>query len=692
MRSRNRASYLRVGLIIVGLLVVVGGGYYLGTNQESSNSSPEVAMPVLVTPVPPTMTPLPTLTATPTETPTPVSSVPTATPMAVMPPGGIVYGLSPDVNSVGWVQEDESGNHFGESFMYTGIREGTTNHGAMQFDLSFIPAGSTIFSAELELTGLADQGLTSDGSFAVHILSQEVDSAWSRHDFGIIHNAAISETLRPNLEAADLAKGRTNKFVFNAAQRSIIEDRLETHFISFRVDSLTPEGWFGWDSGYGSESLGQGPILRLGVLLPVESEIAGVPPGSTPTPTATFVLITSTPTPENFQTAAAIAPALTAAATTTGTPTPLPENWVTPLVVENTPTPENAATAEFVWAEATAAVIALGTSTPTPQNMVTATPEPTDTPTPIFIAFDGELPPMTPRPTRPAELEPTPPIPEVLIGKIAFKSNRTGKEELYIINPDGTGLALLTNPWPYNMANLADTFSPDGRFRVFTKDSIVYRQVGNGDQTDVTKNAVPTLFWRDALYNIEEQVTHFASGIAYGGVWSPTTDQIAFVSNSTSDDEIWVMNYDGSNQIHITETNESFNGREIGKDTFIPEINKHPSWSPDGKQLVFWSNRTGHGQIWVANADGTNLFSLSRTGFDDYDPVWIKYPGLPPKALEKHAPYIGPFDHVSPTNGCADFDPAAPPNESAQSFYWSVGGPARDPYGLDANNDGLACN
>jgi TolB protein len=59
------------------------------------------------------------------------------------------------------------------------------------------------------------------------------------------------------------------------------------------------------------------------------------------------------------------------------------------------------------------------------------------------------------------------------------------------------------------------------------------------------------------------------------------------------------------------------------------EWDKHPSWSPDGTQIVFWSNRTGHQQIWVMDADGGNLYSLSRTGFNDWDPVWIKYPDLP---------------------------------------------------------------
>jgi hypothetical protein len=310
-------------------------------------------------------------------------------------------------------------------------------------------------------------------------------------------------------------------------------------------------------------------------------------------------------------------------AATIGTFTPVPANWVTPMIVTATPAPANAATAQYQSVLATAEVMAFGTPGPIPANVWTATP------TPIFIRLEGEVPTPLPTPTA----SPTPqPIPRVLVGKIAFLSDRAQAEEplVYVINPDGSGLALLTDRWPYDLANQRDIYSADTRFRVFTKNAARYRNIEIGGEDVGVRDDVPAIFWYDAHYKVEEQLTHFGRGVAYNGVWSPAAEQIAFVSNDSGDDDVWVVNRDGSNLRQLTESNETYNAREIGKDTFIPEVNRHPSWSPDGAKIVFWSTRTGHRQIWVMDTDGSNLYSLSHTGFNDWDPVWIKYIDPPP--------------------------------------------------------------
>ena len=93
--------------------------------------------------------------------------------------------------------------------------------------------------------------------------------------------------------------------------------------------------------------------------------------------------------------------------------------------------------------------------------------------------------------------------------------------------------------------------------------------------------------------------------------------QIAFVSRRDGNPEIYVMDADGKNQRRLT------NNR--ADDWF-------PSWSPDGKRIVFISERDGHprrripgwftSEIYVMDADGGNQQNLTNHPSDDRNPSW----------------------------------------------------------------------
>jgi hypothetical protein len=424
-----------------------------------------------------------------------------------------------------------------------------------------------------------------------------------------LQEAGLTSLILPALTPVELVHSQTHVFTFSQDQLTLLERYLAGGEVSFRLDGpqAGDNSLFTWDSGYrGAEELGTGPVLYIAAALP---------------PTPTYVLVTSTPTPENIVTAAALAAQATDVAQRIGTYTPAPANWVTPVVVTPIPTPANTATAAYQLAAATAEAFLFGTPTPTPPNVWTATPGavdpgsfgaavpaspavPSATPTPIFILLEGEL--ATPWATWTPTATP-PPVPAGLVGKIAFLSNRSGGPEplkeplVYVIDPDGRNLAVLTDRAMYDAALARDSYSTDQRFRAFVKNAVRF---------DGKK--VPALYFYDYFYQVEEQVTHQGAGIAYDPAWSPSREQIAFVSNDSGSDEIWVINRDGSGALQLTRDEYGW-------------WDKHPSWSPDGSQLVFWSNRTGNRQIWVMNADGSQAYSLSRTGYDDWDPVWLKY-------------------------------------------------------------------
>src|SRR5688500_6669903 len=50
---------------------------------------------------------------------------------------------------------------------------------------------------------------------------------------------------------------------------------------------------------------------------------------------------------------------------------------------------------------------------------------------------------------------------------------------------------------------------------------------------------------------------------------------------------------------------------------------EQPRWSPDGQRVAFKSNRSGSYNLYVMNADGSNVVRLTVHGLNDHDPTWL---------------------------------------------------------------------
>ena len=57
-----------------------------------------------------------------------------------------------------------------------------------------------------------------------------------------------------------------------------------------------------------------------------------------------------------------------------------------------------------------------------------------------------------------------------------------------------------------------------------------------------------------------------------------------------------------------------------------PGDDAFPSWSPDGTRIAFASSRDGNVEIYVMDADGTNLVRLTNDPAEDSSPAWRPAP------------------------------------------------------------------
>ena len=180
---------------------------------------------------------------------------------------------------------------------------------------------------------------------------------------------------------------------------------------------------------------------------------------------------------------------------------------------------------------------------------------------------------------------------------IAFSSTRTGRLQLYTMNPDGTNQARITFS---AAADSEPVLSPDGTRIAFTSTRSGHPEIWLMKNGPEGATNVATNLTKNAAFSLDP-------------TWSPDGTKIAFTSNRSGKFQIWLMNADGTGATRLT--NDSAN-------------DVTPAWSPDGTRLAFASDATGRFQIYVAPislgatpALGTLTWLTADTA-TDMTPAW----------------------------------------------------------------------
>jgi Tol biopolymer transport system component len=163
--------------------------------------------------------------------------------------------------------------------------------------------------------------------------------------------------------------------------------------------------------------------------------------------------------------------------------------------------------------------------------------------------------------------------------RIAFRSERGGNPDIYVMNADGSEQRALA----LSIRAVLPTWSPDGSKILFTGtvDNRANVYVMNADGTG------------------QQQLSQSSTGHSRFALWSPDGKQIVFNTTRDGNDEVYVMAADGSNPRNIS--NHPANDVPFG-------------WSADGQSILFLSTRDRMARdVYRMKVDGTGVTRMTTT-------------------------------------------------------------------------------
>lgn len=169
---------------------------------------------------------------------------------------------------------------------------------------------------------------------------------------------------------------------------------------------------------------------------------------------------------------------------------------------------------------------------------------------------------------------------------IAFTSNRDGNEEIYVMRENGTGLRNLSNS---PARDIHPYWSPDGAWILFNSG----RDGGPLQVYEVHPDG--TGLHRLAVSEDEETCARV----------SPRGDRIVLLANlKEGHDDVLLRWRDGSHAMNLT--------RDAAADGW-------PTWTPDGKRIVYASQRSGPFALYSMRPDGSDVRRITSPQVPFFD-------------------------------------------------------------------------